>query len=331
MENDLRELKTRLQEIFDLRGAGAVLGWDQSTYMPSGGAAARGRQTALLARLSHEKQTDPELGRLIEKLEKALGDYPYDSDEAGLLRVARYDFDKATRIPNAFIAELNEHAAESYQVWSTARPANDFKVVSPYLEKTIDLSQQLANFFPGYESIMDPLIDFPDPGMKVSSVSQLFDELRQALVPMVAAIAEQDLADDACLLRAYPVEDQIAFGTEVVKAFGYDFERGRQDISPHPFTTSFSIGDVRITTRVKEHDLREALFSTLHEAGHGMYEQGMDFEYEGLPLADGSSSGVHESQSRLWENVVGRSRGFWLYYYPKLKTTFPLLNPHRCR
>ena len=323
MHNHFKDLKTHLREIFDLRGAAALLEWDQSTYMPSGGAAARGRQIALLTRLSHEKQTAPELGRMIAALEKQAGDLAYDSDEAGLLRVARYNFDKATKIPNDFVAEMNEHAAESYQVWSIARPADDFKAVMPYLEKTLALSRQLADFFPGYDSIMDPLIDFPDPGMKVTSVKSLFNELRQALVPMVATISEQEPVDDTSLLQAFPPENQIAFGIEVAKAFGYDFDRGRQDKSPHPFTTSFSIGDVRITTRVKERDLQGALFSTLHEAGHGIYEQGINTVYEGSPLADGTSSGVHESQSRLWENIVGRSRGFWSFYYPKLQSIFP--------
>ena len=323
MEKRFTELKARLQEISDLGGAAAVLDWDQSTYMPNGGAAARGRQTALLARLSHENQTDPALGRLLDELEKGADNFPYDSDEAGLLRVARHNFEKASKIPSSFVAILNEHASESYQVWTTARPENDFKAVAPFLEKTIVLSRQLADFFPGYDNIMDPLIDFPDPGMKAASVGKLFDELREALVPMVATIAAQEPVGESCLLQAFSVDDQVAFGVEVIKAFGYDFERGRQDVSPHPFTTSFSIGDVRITTRVKENDLREALFSTLHEAGHGMYEQGINTSFEGLPLADGTSSGVHESQSRLWENIVGRSRGFWSFFYPKLQAIFP--------
>jgi len=323
MEKRFTELKARLQEISDLGGAAAVLDWDQSTYMPNGGAAARGRQTALLARLSHENQTDPALGRLLDELEKGADNFPYDSDEAGLLRVARHNFEKASKIPSSFVAILNEHASESYQVWTTARPENDFKAVAPFLEKTIVLSRQLADFFPGYDNIMDPLIDFPDPGMKAASVGKLFDELREALVPMVATIAAQEPVDESCLLQAFSVDDQVAFGVEVIKAFGYDFERGRQDVSPHPFTTSFSIGDVRITTRVKENDLREALFSTLHEAGHGVYEQGINTSFEGLPLADGTSSGVHESQSRLWENIVGRSRGFWSFFYPKLQAIFP--------
>ncbi len=322
MDDRFKELKSRLQEIFDLDRAAAVLGWDQSTYMPKGGAGARGRQTALLARLAHEKQVDPVLGRLIDELEATIIDLPYDSDEAGLLRVARYDFEKASKIPSEFVAEMNRHGSESYQVWTDARPRNDFKAVAPLLEKTVELSRQLADFFPGYENIMDPLIDFPDPGMKAESVSQLFDELRRELVPMVAQISEQEPVDESCLLRQYPADDQVAFGVGIVRAFGYDFERGRQDVSPHPFTTSFSIGDVRITTRVKENDLREALFSTLHEAGHGLYEQGINSEYEGLPLADGTSSGVHESQSRLWENIVGRSRGFWVHYFPQLKQIF---------
>jgi carboxypeptidase Taq len=259
---------------------------------------------------------------LIETLEREADDFPYDSDEAGLIRVARYDFDKASKIPSEFVAELNEHASESYQAWTVARPEDDFKTIVPYLKKTIDLSRQLADFFPGYDNIMDPLIDFPDPGMKATSVSKLFDELRQALVPMVAKIADLEPIDDSCLLQNFSADEQVAFGVEVVKSFGYDFERGRQDVSPHPFTTSFSIGDVRITTRVKEGDLREALFSTLHEAGHGMYEQGIKTAFEGLPLADGTSSSVHESQSRLWENIVGKSRGFWSFYFPKLQGIF---------
>jgi carboxypeptidase Taq len=190
------------------------------------------------------------------------------------------------------------------------------------LEKTLALSRELADFFPGYEHIADPLIDFSDYGMKAASVRAVFDQLRDQLVPLVRSITSQPPADDACLHRSFPVEDQESFFTDIVKAFGYDFDRGRCDISPHPFTTGFSIGDVRITVRYQENDLSEALFSALHESGHAMYEQGIDTAYEGTPLAGGSSAGVHESQSRLWENIVGRSRGFWQCYYPKLQETF---------
>ncbi|HSD84287.1 MAG TPA: carboxypeptidase M32 [Anaerolineae bacterium] len=319
----LEELENRLREVNDLSSANALLSWDQTTYMPPGGAAARGRQMATLSRLAHEKFTAPEVGRLLDDLRAYEESVPYDSDDASLIRVTRREYERSTKIPADFVAELNEHQAESYQVWTEARPANAFKRVQPYLEKTLDLSRRLANYFPGYEHIADPLIDFADEGMKVSTVRPLFAALRAQLVPIVQAIAARPVADDACLKQFYPEEQQLAFGAEVIKTYGYDFTRGRQDKTHHPFMTKFSLGDVRITTRVKEHDLSDALFSTMHEAGHAMYEQGIRLDLEGTPLAGGTSSGVHESQSRTWENLVGRSKDFWSFFYPQLQAAFP--------
>jgi carboxypeptidase Taq len=195
--------------------------------------------------------------------------------------------------------------------------------MEPFLAKTLEMSHELADFFPGYEHIADPLIDFSDYGMKVSALRLLFDELRAQLVPLVETITSQPAADDSCLHQSFPEDAQLAFGVEVAKRLGYDFERGRQDKTHHPFTITFSIGDVRITTRAKENDLTEALFSTVHEAGHAIYEQGIDEALEGTSLADGTSSGVHESQSRLWENLVGRSKEFWEFFYPGLQSAFP--------
>lgn len=323
MEAKLEDLKARLMEVNDLRAAAAVLTWDQLTYMPPGGTAARARQLGTLARLAHEKFIDPAIGKLLEELRPYEESLPYDSDEASLIRVAWRDYERAVRVPASFTAEFYAHTAASYEVWAKARPADDFAAVQPYLEKTLDLSRQYADFFPGYEHIADPLIDVADEGMKTSTIRALFAELREQLVPIVQAITAQPPADDACLRQTFPADRQLAFGLEVVKRFGYDFERGRQDKSPHPFTIGFSIGDVRITTRVKENDLGEALFSTLHEAGHAMYAQGVRPELEGTLLARGASSGVHESQSRLWENLVGRSRAFWQFFYPRLQAAFP--------
>ncbi|HEY72835.1 MAG: carboxypeptidase M32 [Chloroflexi bacterium] len=323
MKTKLKELKTRLTEINDLESAAALLDWDQNTYMPPGGAPARARQTATLERLAHEKFTDAGIGKLLDDLRPYEESAPYDSDEASLIRVTRRDYERAIKVPPAFVAEFSDHRSASFQAWAEARPANDFAKVRPYLEKTLDLSRRLANFFPGYEHIADPLIDYADYGMKASTVRATFAELREQLVPIVQAITAQPPADDACLRQTFPEAQQWAFGLEVVKRLGYDFERGRQDKAPHPFTTEFSIGDVRITTRVKENNLGEALFGTMHESGHGMYEQGVRTDLEGTPLAGGTSSGVHESQSRLWENVVGRSRGFWRFFYPRLQDIFP--------
>jgi carboxypeptidase Taq len=323
METKLQELKMRLMEINDLEAAASVLGWDQTTYMPPGGADARARQMATLAKLAHEKFTDPAIGRLLEDLRPWEESQAYDSDEASLIRVTRRDYERATQVPPSFVARRSDHRAKSYAAWARARPENDFAAVEPFLEKTLDLSREYSEFFPGYEHIADPLIDIHDHGMKALTVRDLFGQLRVRLLPLVQAIAAQPVADDACLHWTFPKERQEAFFLDVVKAFGYDYERGRHDISPHPYTTEFSITDVRFTVRYKENRLGDALFSAFHESGHAMYEQGINMAYEGTPLAIGTSAGVHESQSRLWENVVGRSPGFWTFYYPKLQAVFP--------
>jgi carboxypeptidase Taq len=323
MEAMLLDLKNRLAEIDDLNSASALLFWDQSTYMPPGGAEARGRQLATLGRLAHEKFVDPAIGQLLDTLESEAYNLAYDSDDAALLRLTRRQYDRATLVPSSFVSESLNHEAAIFSVWTTARPANNFAAVAPLLEKTLDLSRQYASYFPNAEAMIDPLIDLSDYGMKASTVSALFDELRSQLIPLVQAISEKPQVDDSCLRGHFPADAQKRFGEDMIARFGYDFQRGRQDATHHPFMTKFSLGDVRITTRWHEDDVSEGLFSTLHEAGHALYEQGIDPSYEGTPLAEGTSAGVHESQSRLWENLVGRSRGFWTRFYPDLQATFP--------
>lgn len=323
MQEQLAELKQRLITGGDLRAAGSVLGWDQATYMPAGGSAARGRQLATLGRLAHEQLTDPALGKLLDELEPLAADLPADSDDAALIRVARRDYEQAVKVPSQFIAELYSHIATTYDAWTSARPDNDFKRMQPMLERTLDLSRRYAEYLGSADHIADPLIDQSDEGMTAASVSALFGELRKELVPLVQAIAAQPAADDSVLRKHYPEAAQWEFGEEIIKVLGYDFSRGRQDKTHHPFMTSFSVGDVRITTRFREDDLSDGLFSTIHETGHAVYEQGVNPAYEGLPLASGASAGVHESQSRLWENIVGRSRGFWEWAYPQLGRRFP--------
>ena len=322
MDQKFQELQTRLSAIHDLNAANAVLQWDQQTLMPPGGAAARARQLATIGRLAHEQQTDPTLGRLLDDLRAFEEQQPYESFEASLIRVARRDYEQAVQVPALFMGEFLRHGAEAYDVWTKARPENNFAAVQPYLETSLDMSRRMAEFFPERNHIADPLIGFADYGMTAATVRNLFNELREQLVPIVHAIIAQQPADDSCLHQRFPINKQWDFGIDVIKRFGYDFERGRQDLSPHPFTTTFSIGDVRITTRVRENRLEEALFSTLHESGHAMYEQGVAPEFEGTPLASGTSAGIHESQSRLWENLVGRSSAFWEYWYSTLQATF---------
>lgn len=323
MEKKLAELKRRLSEAADLGSVGAVLNWDQATYMPPGGAPARGRQMALVGRLSHEMHTDPEIGRLLDDLESYREGLDPDSDDAAYLRVARRGYDRMTLVPSALMAEFFAHGAASYQAWTVARPANDFAAVRPMLEKSLDLSRRLAECFPDRDHIADPLIDFADEGMKAEDIRMVFADLRAALVPLLREVMERPTADDSCLHQLYPEDLQRAFGEKVITRLGYDFQRGRQDKTHHPFMTKFSLGDVRITTRFQPDFLANSLFSTIHESGHAMYEQGIDMSYEATPLGGGVSAGVHESQSRLWENVVGRSRVFWGYFYPQLQEMFP--------
>ena len=322
-ESRLAELKRRLQEASDIASACAVLGWDQATYMPKGGAPARGRQGATLSRLVHERFTDPAVGKLLDGLMRHAEGLPEDADDACLIRVVRREYDKAVKVPAEFVARRSEVASASYDAWTRARPANDFATMRPFLERVLDLSREYARYLSPYDHIADPLIDDLDDGMTVASVRALFDALHAELVPIVRAIAGQSMADDSCLRRQYPEAQQLDFSVAVIRRFGYDFDRGRLDKTHHPFCTKFSPGDVRITTRVKENDLGDALFSTLHEAGHALYEQGVNPAYEGTRLDSGTSMGVHESQSRLWENLVGRSRGFWEHFYPQLRQVFP--------
>jgi carboxypeptidase Taq len=322
-EAKLVELKRRLSEIADLSSAGAVLGWDQATYMPAGGATARARQGATLSRLAHEKAVDAALGKLIDSLGPYGASLPYESDAASLIRVAKRDFEKAIKVPANYVERASAAGSASYDAWTRARPANDFATMAPLLERTIELAREYAGFFAPYAHIADPLIDGADEGMTTASVHALFAELRRELVPIVHAIAAQPAVDDRTLHGSFDEPAQLAFGRSVVERIGYDFERGRLDKTHHPFSTRFSTGDIRITTRVDPNDIGQALFSTIHEAGHAIYEQGVAAGLDGTPLGSGASAGVHESQSRLWENVVGRGRGFWEHFYPLLQETFP--------
>ena len=322
-EAKLKELKLRLLEISDLNAAGSVLNWDQSTYMPDGGAAGRGRQGALLRRLAHERLIDPAVGRLLDDLKSYSEGLPEDADDARLIGVTRRDFEKAIKLPPEFVARGNEHGAASYDAWTRARPANDFAAMRPFLEKTLEISREYASYYAPYEHIADPMIDDADEGMTTASIRDLFDALRAELVPIVRAIADQALADDHCLRTSFKESQQLSFSRAVVERLGYDFNRGRLDKTHHPFCTRFGSGDVRITTRVRDNDLGDALFSTIHEAGHALYELGVSADLDGTPLGHGTSAGVHESQSRLWENVVARSLPFWSHFYPELRRTFP--------
>jgi carboxypeptidase Taq len=322
-EAKLAELKQRLLDIGDLESVGSVLSWDHATYMPPGGAAARARQGAMLSRMRHERLVDPALGKLLDDLMPYAEGLPYDSDEASLIRVARRDFEKARKLPAGYVARASALRSASYDAWTRARPANDFAAMRPYLETAVDLAREYASYFAPYDHVADPLIDDAEEGMTAAMIADLFSQLKEQLRPLVDAICAETDRYDNCLQGHFDKAAQIDFSLSVVRRFGYDLARGRIDETHHPFCSKFSLGDIRITTRVYEHQFGPALFATMHEAGHAMYEQGVAPELEGTPLGSGASWGVHESQSRLWENLVGRGRPFWEYFYPLLRNAFP--------
>lgn len=323
MHTKLKRLKALLTEVDDLTSAASLLMWDQHTHMPEGGSEARGRQVATLQRLAHTKFTSDEVGRLLVDLSRAGADLPFESDDAALLRVTRRKYAEATQVSSDFVAELSSHLSAIFNVWIAARPAGDFDALCPYLEKSLELSRRYADFFPGHAESIDPLIALSDYGMDAASVGRIFADLRRALVPLVRAIAERPAIDDSLLFQPYPEDAQLAFCEDVARRLGYDFSRGRYDKSPHPFATRFSINDVRITIRTDSKNLNESVFGMIHEVGHAMYEQNVSLCLESTPLAGGASAGVHESQSRLWENLVGRRRDFWHFFFPRLRAVFP--------
>ncbi len=325
MEEKLSQLKARLARAQDLERAAAVLVWDQRTYMPPAGAEARAEQLATLQQMAHEIFVADETGALLEALRPlAESELDYDSDDASLVRVAAREHQRLRRVPPELVAERARISSLAQEAWVRARADSNFALFAPHLEKVVDLNIRLAEALGYKDQLYDPLLDIFEPQMKTAQVARLFEQLKTGLAPLVHAIAAHaGRVDNTVLKREFDADKQIAFGLTILRDIGFDFGRGRQDMSAHPFTISFSPRDVRLTTRVYRDKFQTALFGSIHEAGHGMYEQGIRDELARTPLGDGASYGVHESQSRMWENVVGRSRGFWGYYFPRLQSFFP--------
>jgi carboxypeptidase Taq len=320
----LNRLKAILAEVSDLTHAALLLEWDQETYMPPGGVQSRAEQLSTLLRISHVRFTSDEVGGMLDDIDGKLDGEPFDSDDASLIRVTRRDYEEARKIPAELVSECAMAGSTARPVWEKARHDHDFALFAPYLEKNVELNRRIADAL-GYEDRpYDALLNRSEPGMKTSELEAIFAELKAAIVPLVSEIARHDGAvDDGVLHRGFDTDLQVSYALEVVKRLGYDLEHGRQDISTHPFSSGFGPDDVRITTRVSRDFFNECLFGSIHESGHAMYEQGMGREIARTPLYGGASPGVHESQSRLWENLVGRSRAFWQHFYPSLRSVFP--------
>lgn len=323
MHPDVRALRSTLQTLDDLRGTISALHWDMTTQMPPGGAAARARQIGTLTRLRHEHLTSASFAGALDGFEPVAADSAQDSVERDLLRVARRMHERARAVPTELAATFAAHEQVSYALWLRARAESDFGIVRGALERTVELSREVALCHGPSEHILDPWVDEADEGLTTAQVRAVFSELRERLVPLVNAICGAPAPETGFLSRRYPREAQLRFFADTAALFGYDAQRGRLDLTAHPFMTRLSGGDVRITTRVDEHDVCDGLFACMHETGHALYELGVDPELDGTPLGRGSSSAVHESQSRLWENVVGRSLPFWRFYWPRLREAFP--------
>ena len=324
MADALTSLKERLAEVRHLNMAAGVLDWDQQTYMPPRGVRARSEQRATVVKLAHALFTEARVGELLAQAEHAVAGRSPDDDDAALVRVTRRDYDKATKLPSELVAEIARVSSLAHEEWAEARKADDYNRFAPWLERIIGLERQVADAF-GYEDrLYDALLDQYEPEMTSARLDQVFAELKAEIIPLARSIAERGNAVDASVLtRDYDEDAQRIFAEGVLRECGFDFQRGRQDRSVHPFCTNFSSDDVRLTTRYDRNFLPMALFGSMHEMGHGLYEQGVAPEYDDSPLGSGASLAVHESQSRLWENLVGRSRGFWGHYYGRLKETFP--------
>jgi carboxypeptidase Taq len=321
MSEKLNQLKQILGEIADLNRAASVLSWDQQVNMPPGGGEARGQQLATLGKLAQEKFISNEVGRLLDDLKNEYADP--ETDDGAMIRVAARDYDKARRVPPEFVARQAVVASKAFEAWVEAKGRSDFSIFQPHLEKVVELVKEYVSFFPPADHPYDVLLDDYEPGMKTAEVQEIFGNLRSKQVELLKAIAGAKQVKDDFLHKKYPEKKVWDFGETIIEKFGYDFSRGRQDKAPHPFETSFSVNDVRITNRFEPGSPLATLFSAMHESGHAMYEQGVDPAYERTPLANGTSLAVHESQSRMWENIVGRSLPLWEHFFPELKKTFP--------
>lgn len=314
------QYKNTLQRIADLGFASGVLNWDQETYMPDGSAGIRAQQLSTIAGIIHDMATDEKLGQLLEEL---VADSSLDEIQKFNANQTLKDFKRAKKYTREFVEEQSRAVSEAFSAWHEAKSKSDFSIFAPKLKKLIELRKQECEFL-GYEvHPYDALLDLHEPGLTTAEVTTLFEDVRRELVPFVKSIAAKPAHSQELLQKHYPKNEQWEFSMHVLRSMGFDFNTGRQDISVHPFTINFGSTDVRVTTRIDEHNLSDCVTGTIHEGGHALYEQGILASEYGLPTGEATSLGIHESQSRLWENNVGRSLAFWQGQFAELKKYFP--------
>lgn len=319
-----QELIRSLRETALLESAGSILGWDERVNLPPKGTAFRAEQLGLLARLTHERFTSPRIGELIASVEASDLVKDPESDEAATVRELRRSYDRQTKLPTDLVEELTKTASLAEAVWVEARQKSDFKLFEPWLRRTIDLKRRQASCIGYKDNPYDALLDGYEPDETAANVARIFAGLRTSLVELVGKITSSGRTPPTAILeRNYPVARQEQLARSVAGLIGFDFQSGRLDVTVHPFASGIGPGDTRITTRYDENDFGNAFFGTMHETGHALYEQGLPKDrHFGLPLGESISLGIHESQSRMWENLVGRSRAFWRFFLPQTKAMF---------
>jgi carboxypeptidase Taq len=321
MSKPLEQLEERLGKITDLERISRVLSWDQQTMMPPAGSDHRADHLATLRRIAHELLIADETGRLLDELRPLEESLEPDSDDAALIRVARRDYEKAVRVPTDLRTEMTRAAAQARPVWVKARAESNFELFLPALERNVELRRRYVACFDDVEEPYDILLDDFEPYTTTAEVREIFDELKAELVPLIAELREGEV-DDSFLSGSFPIERQERLAKEVVELFGFRPDTWRLDPTEHPFASGAGVDDVRITTHYDPETMK-SFFSTMHEYGHGLYSHQLRRDLQRLPTGSGCSLGIHESQSRLWENLVGRSPQFWRFFYPRVQETYP--------
>ena len=321
--SSLARLNTLAAEIVDLRHAATLIGWDERVLMPPGGVTVHAEMAATIQRLAHEKLTSAEFARALEDAATDVESLPADSPLRRLVTATARDHARAVRVPSAWVEKHAHVASAAHQAWKEARESSSYAIFRPHLESVVNLEQEFATFFEPLAHPYDALVDPYEPGILTSDIQEIFRALRPRQIELVRAIQEHPVEPPPFLTADYDEKTMLAFSTEVITAFGFDWTRGRQDMSAHPFATPLGTDDVRITTRFDRRHPFEMPFAAMHEAGHALYEQGIAPVWNRTLARGGASLGVHESQSRLWENVIGRSRPFWEQFYPRLQKYFP--------
>jgi carboxypeptidase Taq len=323
-QTSYNNLIATLKQISLLGSVNSVLGWDEQTHLPAKAAEHRANQSSMLAKMTHEWFTSPVIDDLLAEVETSVLVSEPHSDAAVNVRETRRHYDRARKLPATLVEEMSRTAVMAQQAWSDAKKKSDYKVFQPWLEKTLKLKRQEADCVGYASNPYDALIDEFEPGETAEGVRHMFEGLRQPLVDLIAKIAGSGKkAPIEILERKYPADAQEKLAREASAAIGFDFEAGRLDVSVHPFCTGIGPGDTRLTTRYDENYFGDAFFGVLHETGHGLYDQGLESAHFGTPRGEAISLGIHESQSRLWENLVGRSRAFWKQFLPKARAAFP--------